>query len=181
MKTKKGFTIIEMLIVLTVVGILVPTTFSIVFVILRQQVRIYRVIETRRQGDYILSYIKDRLIRSNAMTNLDGSVTYCDDAGETHNGGNGSTVEFRDNQNNTYRIYRDGTTNSIIFDNGSLASSLNTTTVSISDFNIQCYRRGEYASPLIGVSYTISFNDSTPSPSEGTVALQYQTKIKLRE
>lgn len=177
---RKGFTLIEMLIVLTVVAILIPTTFSIVYVILRQQVRIYRVVETRRQGDYIMTFLKDKLIRTSRMTNVAGTTTYCATPGPSYNAGDGNTVSFVDNKDVTYRIYLDGTNKSIMYSTGS-PIALNNTNVEVTGLTIECDRRATYSSPLIGITYTVTFIDNTPSVQEGTIQLQYQTKIKLRE
>lgn len=187
---KKAFTLIEMLIVLTVVAILIPTVFSIVFVIMRQQVRIYRVIETRRQGDSVLTFIKDRLVRSKQITNYPASPSltpYCATAGATYTSTGGTDIAFLDNDDNRYILYLDSVNDNLMFrpllPNGTptgTANSVNNNLVAISDFQVSCARRAQEGSPLISVSYTIEFKDNT-AVEDGTVELQYQTKIKLRE
>lgn len=178
---RKAFTLIEMLIVLTVVAILVPTTFSIVFVILRQQVRIYRVVETRRQGDYIQSFIKDKLIRSTVMTNLNPYNTVrCQTAGPSYTDADGDNTSFLDTNAERYRIYLDGTDLKYNNETDILTTILNSSNVKVENFVISCVRRGDYSSPLVGISYDVEFIDNTPTIEEGTVRLHYQTKIKLR-
>lgn len=184
-KNKKGFTLLEMLIVMTIVGIILPTVFAIVFVIMRQQLRIYRVVETRRQGDYILSYIKDRLIRSKAITNASFSTSYCINSGDTFTADNqGRSVGFimQNVTEDKYQIYTpSGTTNLVFEPETGFPTNLNTSNIEIRNFNIDCYRRSTYASPLISIAFDIEFKDSTYTPEEGRVSLHYQTKVKLRE
>ena len=185
----KGFTLLEMLIVLTIVAIILPTVFAVVFVIMRQQVRIYRVVETRRQGDYILSFIKDKLIRSQQMNNHPApySTIHCSAAGsDFEDFSNGNNISFLDRDNVTrYRIYLDTATNNLNYEKvlpaPALTTVLNNTSVAITNFEIKCYRRGTYSSPLISISYDVTFIDTTFTVQEGTSTFHYQTKIRLRD
>lgn len=187
---RKAFTLIEMLIVLTVVSILIPTVFSIVYVIMRQQVRIYRVIETRRQGDSVLTFIKDRMVRSKQITNNPSSPPYtprCATVGPPVTSSNNTTedafdIAFLDNDDNRYRIYLNKTTGNLMFQPlpGGTATPINNNLVSVSSFVITCARRAQEGAPLISISYTIQFKDTT-AVEDVVVSLPYQTKIKLRE
>jgi len=183
---KKSFTLLEMLIVMTIVAIILPTVFAIVFVIMRQQVRIYRVIETRRQGDYILSYMKDRIIRSKGIENTLGPV--CDTSGfsfQTASADEGNDITLIDQNDAQYKFVQSGT--NINFHDLSvvpnLVTPLNTSPVQIvaDTFYIACFRRATYSSPLITISFDITYFDPTVTAQEGTVTIHYQTKVKLRE
>ena len=177
---KKGFTLIEMLIVLTVVAILLPTVFSIVIVIMRQQVRIYKVIETRRQGDYILTFIKDRLVRSNQMLNYPAGTQLCATAPSTSTATNGAAVSFLGNDDIEYRIFSQvsGTTTNLMFALPATSSgiTINNNLVEVINFSVQCGRRAGLGAPLINIAYTVRFKDA-----DFSVSIPYQTKIKLRE
>lgn len=178
---KKGFTLIEMLIVLTVVAIVLPTVFTIVIVIMRQQVRIYKVVETRRQGDYILTFIKDRLVRSNQMLDYPAGTQLCDTAPSTSPATDGSTVAFLGNDDVQYRIFSQtsgGTTNLMFASPANTVTpiTINNNLVDITNFSVQCGRRAGLGAPLINVSFTVRFKDP-----EFSVSIPYQTKVKLRE
>lgn len=152
---KKRFTLIEMLIVLTVVAIVLPTVFTIVIVIMRQQVRIYKVVETR-QGDYILTFIKDRLVRSNQMLDYPASTPPCYLAPSTSPATDGSTVSFLGNDDVEYRIFSQtsgGTTNLMFASpaNSATPITINNNLVDITNFSVQCGRRAGLGSPLINV------------------------------
>ncbi len=177
---KKGFTLIEMLIVLTVVAIVLPTVFTIVIVIMRQQVRIYKVVETRRQGDYILTFIKDRLVRSNQILDYPGGTQLCASAPSTSSPSDGSSVAFLGNDDVQYRIFSEtsgGTTNLKFASPATTTGiTINNNLVDITNFSVQCGRRAGLGSPLINVSFTVRFKDP-----DFSVSIPYQTKVKLRE
>ncbi len=178
---KKGFTLIEMLIVLTVVAIVLPTVFTIVIVIMRQQVRIYKVVETRRQGDYILTFIKDRLVRSNQILDYPGGTQLCASAPSASSASDGSAVAFLGNDDVQYRIFSQtsgGTTNLMFASpaNSATPITINNNLVDITNFSVQCGRRAGLGSPLINVSFTVRFKDP-----DFSVSIPYQTKVKLRE
>src|SRR3989344_3748847 len=86
MAKKKGFTMIEMLIVITLFIILLPTIFAILSTILRQQLRMYRMVEAKRQGDAALTFMKERILREGiTIRNSSGTISYCDSATPPNN------------------------------------------------------------------------------------------------
>lgn len=185
---KKAFTLIEMIIVLMVVSLLIPTVFSIVYVIMRQEVRIYRVVETRRQGDYMLTFIKDKIIRSKEIDRYTAPSTFvaqCTTNGSSYSSTSanpGADTSFVDNDDNKFRIYQNTTNKNLIYEAppGSTATTINNSRVQISNFTISCARKSTLGAPLINIAFTVTFKDTT-AVSEDPVVLNYQTKIKLRE
>lgn len=177
-----------MLIVLTVVAILIPTVFSIVFVIMRQQVRIYRVVEARRQGDSVLTFMKDRIVRSKQMTSYNGTSTFtplCATVGPVFASNTGATnVAFLDNDDNRYRLYlaSDNLMFATVNPNGTngTATPVNNNLVTISNLIIRCARKADTGAPLISITYTVTFKDTT-AVADNIPPLEYHTKIKLRE
>lgn len=65
MKTK-SFTLIEMVVVIGVIGFVLPILFSIIFLIIRQQTRIYSLQELKKQGDNAF-YSMQTSIRENGV------------------------------------------------------------------------------------------------------------------
>lgn len=182
---KKAFTLLEMLIVLTLVGILLSTVFSIIFVVLRQQVRIYRIIETRRQGDAILNFMKERLVRATGIETDTGvaictppvlPATYTDRAPSTGDDyvfiDSGSKYRFRLPAASTVLLYNDRIS--------LINSPLHSGTVDISAFSITCRRNALNSTAIVQFSYVVTFHDPTFTPGEGTTVLNYRAKVKLR-
>ena len=189
-KNKKGFTLLEILIVMTIVALILPTVFAIVFVIMRQQVRIYRVVETRRQGDYILNFIKDKIIRSKEIgAGVSPYTERCPvnpaSPTEFQSSTGGIDITFVDQNDVRYQIYQDSATDTLYYKkitSPGFTTKLNDPAhnIAIDSFTISCYRRSAYAKPIISVAYNISYVDATPTTEEGSVDLHYQTKVRLR-
>lgn len=191
-KNNKGYTLLEMLIVLMLIAIILPTIFSIIYILLQQQLRIYRLVETKRQGDRVMSYVKDKISRE-AGGVIQGGAPVCQNANDiaTQTGNlnilsfvRNTGTQFSFSPNNTGALMaRDQDTTILPTPTG-----LNDGMVTISNLTIQCFRRNTLINPLdpnrgvtlIGIAFTIQFNDVSDSPDELDAILQYQTKVRLR-
>lgn len=192
MKKNKGFTLIEMILVIGSIGLTLPLLFSIIFTILQQQVKISRLTEVKKQGDYILNVITNT-IRNYAVTihsalppnqsNLTCnfypeqpiSVAYFLDKYTTYFRFCKSSDGINCDDNNNYIA-----SFSSILNNGSpLTIPLNNNKIKITDFTLTCYKKTQFASPVVGIKFTISYNTSSTRPEENA-QMTYQTKVKLR-
>lgn len=181
MLDKKGFTFIELLIVIGVVGLTIPALFAIFFAILQQQSKVFRLSEVKRQGDYALN-IMASTIRNNAYALYSNSTLVtpqCDSPAETYS----STIYFKDKYNAWFSF---GVQNSKISSSSSVLAQpidLTTAKTSISNFSLSCERKADFSTPVIYISFDIDYNNNigavTPIPAE-QASLHYQTKIKLR-
>lgn len=182
---EKAFTLLEMLIVLSIVGILLSTIFSILFVVLRQQVRIARIIETRRQGDSILNFMKERIVRASSIEN-DAGTEICTApvlpaTFTTYAAGNGDDYVFVDGATEYKFRLPPGTTTLLYSDANTLVDSpLHNTRVTVTGFSIQCRRNASTTTALVQFAYTVTFVDPTATAGEGTTVLTYRSKVKLR-
>lgn len=179
-KFKNGFTFIEVLIVLGVVGLTIPALFAIFFAILQQQAKVFRLTEIKRQGDYALN-IMSSTIRNNAKSLYSDATLVteqCDDAGENYS----STVYFRD-ANNAWFTF--GLSSSKISSSSSAlaqAIDLTNTKTTIRNFTLSCQRKADFSTPVIYISFDIDYTNGvgvTPIPNE-QATMHYQTKVKLR-
>ncbi len=175
---KKAFTLLEMIIVLSLIGILLSTVFSILFVVLRQQVRIYRIVETRRQGDTILNFMKEKILRATEVTNAT-FVEQCTPALPAYAPPNAQNFLLADAALR-YRFYLVG--NDLVYNEppGVVTTPLNNNRVRVSGLAIECLFKSVNSTPVVQFSYTVTFLDATPSVEEGTVTLFYRSKVKLR-
>ena len=180
MKKRFGFTLMETVVVIGVVGLIIPVIFSIIYSIIRQQTKVYVLSQVKREGDSALNIIST-LIRNNAVSVHNAIPTVnnkiCDIEGGWETPQN---MYFMDKDGEWFRFYEDSlkiASDSSTFDTPvDLTSSLNS---KITNFVISCKGISVSASPLI----SISFNIKQPSESvrqEDTASLDYQTKIKLR-
>ncbi len=190
---KKGYTLIEMLIVISIVGLILPAIFTILFVIIQQQLRIYRIIETKKQGDYVLTFIKNKIIED-AVKIADETNEQCATAGTYYppfsDGqqptNDGSTFFFQTTQpTSKFNFYIDTEINTI--DDNSLVfnetvngiatpTQITSRKVIISNLAFQCVKKTNTGGALVRLSYVVTYNSTLGNP----VSYIYSTKVKLR-
>lgn len=180
---QSGFTLVEVLMVLGVIAVVVPSIMSISYVILSEQLRIYRLTETKRQGDYIANVMKEKIARD-ADVLFDNNTTsnVCVGAGDSFSSPGGATFDFIDENGNTFS-FREVANNMVITDLTvipTITSNLNDARVAITGLTIECSRKTRLTLPLVGFAFDVTFIDATPTVREGTITLHYQTKVKLR-
>lgn len=191
MKNKNSFTFIETLVVISVLGLIFPILFSTFFVILRQQLKINRLTEVKRQGDSIVRILEET-IKNNAYKIYDDSGEICE-AGNSNPifPHSGTPSYFKDKYNSEFSIVHDFPNLFITYpDQLSYVpvftfprGELNSLKVIISDFTISCQRNAQYSSPLVNINFNICYkiNDVCDSSKpEETALLEYQANIKLR-
>lgn len=67
MGNKKGFTLLEMLVVVSITGLLMPAFFAIVYSLFRQQIQLVNLQKVKEGGDFAMR-IMTNTIRNNAVT-----------------------------------------------------------------------------------------------------------------
>ena len=187
MKKNKAFTLIETIVVVAVLGLTLPVIFSIFFVILQQQTKIYRLNTTKKEGDYIINIlentIKNQANSIHSAKPLSDANKEC--ATDSSNYGVSPSVTkiyFLDNGNNWFGY---SLNNSSIASDSALLGLVDLTSskTRINNFSISCSRTYKYSQPTVSLSFDIEFcNDVACSQTrpEETSSLHYQTKIKLR-
>ena len=172
----KGFTLIEVIVVIAVIGMVIPAIFSVIFAILQQEAKIYQLSEVKRQGDNALSIIEST-IKSYAVSIHDaptGGNEVCGSAGDS-----GTAAYFRDSTDTWFRFY---VNNNKIVSNSAVVNAtgdLTKASVTVSNFAVTCTRPNGAAPPLVNIQFKVSGNGSSTRP-EDRAELDYRTKIKLR-
>ena len=172
---KKGFTLIEVMVVIAVIAMVVPALFYMVFMILLQQVKIYRLSEAKRQGDFALTSITSN-IRNAAVSTYDTANTteLCAGTGDISDIG-----KFRDQYDNWFNY---------VLVSGKISSGssiLNTTTdltksnVTVTDLTLKCFKTASFSPSIVEVKFTITAGDVS-ARAEEKATLVYQTRVKLR-
>jgi type II secretory pathway pseudopilin PulG len=181
---KRSFTLIETIVVVAVIGLTLPVLFAIIFTLMRQQVKIYRLSQVKREGDYVIN-LMENTIRSRAVTIHSGVPSdaniVCKDAGIP----SASSLYFLDEDKQWFGY---------LFNSNSIASKsadlthpsidlISSKTV-VSNFSISCSRSSLYSPASILLSFDICYNTGSGCtsirPEEITSILHYQTRIKLR-
>lgn len=187
---KKSFTLIEVIIVMGVLAIMLPTIFSIVYVVIQQQLRVHRIVETKQQGDIILTYIKETISRESYGLSDSNGNPYCVTAGSSFNSGSGNIYFYKGNnaQPDLFEFSIGG--GNIFYQEYSFniawgytivtSIRLNSRAVQVTDLFIECRKKDDNSFPMVSISYNVTFNDATPLPGEPVTTLHYHTKLKLR-
>ena len=186
MGVKKGFTLIETIVVLVVLSLTIPTIFAIIFGIVRQQTKIYRLSKVKEEGDFILNTTAT-LVKNSALSIHSGNPPSdaneeCASSGESYS--STSRLFFKDQEGDWFRIllssdkissYSSSTTTSVFLNSGKTI---------VSGLSIGCDRVADYSPPVVNLSfdicYVVSTGNCTSTRPEETASLHYQTKIKLR-
>ena len=169
----RGFTLVEVAIVLTIISILLPAGFALFIANLRAQTKILTLQEVKRNGDLALDTM-ETLIKAKAtrIENSSGAAV-CTTAGSSYSG-------------DLYFIDDDGESFTFYWENDRIASESASTTYLTTDdvvvynnFTIECKRESTFTPPLISVFFQVDQALVTDRPEE-SASLVYQTKIRLR-
>lgn len=184
MHGSKGFTFLEIIVVVGVIGLVLPALFAILFAIISQQTKLFALQEVKRQGDSALSVIENT-IKKNAVgiysdSNLAANNEVCLTSTSTYQGdGTGTDFWFKDKQGGAYKFYLKpvtATANSLNKFTSLSDDPITPTNVSISTpisgIFISCYRTGTFVPAIVSVQFTV-----THIPTQ--TSLTYVTKIKL--
>lgn len=178
---RMGFTLIEVLIVVSVMAVALPAVFGLFFINLQSQKKTYILQETKRNGDGALATMEN-LIRSHAVKIVDESDNeLCATAGASES--NLTEIRFKDVDDNTF-IFSQNTADSESIKIASSSSTginvpLTATTVSVTSLAFGCKRPSSFSSPIVSIAFTVT-QAGNPGRSENEDSLTYGTQVKLR-
>lgn len=191
----KGYTLIEMLIVITIIGLVLPAVFTILFSIMRQQLRIHQLNEVKKQGDYISSFMRNKITtegvkiaKSSDVNAVDGTLTdeqciasgsiYPPDAPTNRT----QAFYFFTKQRPNYFIFTTDNENLVLFESeNEKKSTLTTSKVKITQLGFACYKRANIAVPIVELVFTVEYNNSSGVSNPGDVTkLTYRSKMRLK-
>ena len=183
--SKKGFTLVEMLVVLGIVAITLPAVFTILFTIIREQARVYALKQIKREGDFVLNKISNQI--RNYATGIYEDITLnnevCDKAGAGQNPyvDNGNSFYFKDRNGEWFQYYLSNT-NIASGSSTTVPVNLTSNKVDVSNFSISCNRAGDpagsYAPPTIILSFNIGYHHA--QFQEELATLNFQTQIAMK-
>ena len=187
MRGLRSFTLIEVIVVIATLSIALPAMFAIMFVIMREQIKIQVLQQVKKEGDFVLDVMEDT-IRNYAVEIEDDTQTKkCDKAGAQHSSTYGSKLVFVDKFGNRFKFYINN--NQIASDSMRMDKTeirtLSSDKVSISNISnegtpvpfISCKRSTNYSPPVVSINFKVTYNTSQP---ENQIQMSYRTKIKLR-
>lgn len=173
-----GFTLIEVVIVIFIIGLFLTTLFSMFFLIIKSQARLVYLNEVKKNGDYLLNYLKYFL--KNDVVKI-SSIGY-----------NQEDCNFND-KDKIYTISKSNSGHSFFLNSNNAIQEnaidvdgvyvpqetfpLNSFKTRIKNLKFSCSQNNIHAPPLITVGFSIEYNyNNTIFES---ISLNYRTNIKL--
>lgn len=185
-KLKKGFTLIEIIVTFGIIAIVLPALFSIIFVIFNEEVKVLRLSEVKRQGDFALSSIENNIRNFGYKIYSEASMTneQCTSASPTYGPVSAASFYIRDNSASIlrYRLSSDKiASDSAYQDTGVTYATVYLTNdkVTISDFFLSCRWVSDYVAPLITATFTVSYKTSSLKAEE-IASMNYRTSVRPR-
>jgi type II secretory pathway pseudopilin PulG len=165
-----GFTLVETIVVTGIVGITLPLLFTTFFVVMQQQAQVYRLSEVKRQGDEALASVMNAL-------QSDAGMLYDHNNNEVCNTTSTTPV-------NVARFFSpSGTGGSFQLVEGKLlkdGAEITDNKTRVEYLCVQCVRTNMNTTPFVDVSFRISSALTGSSRPEDKIAMDYFTKVKLR-
>lgn len=183
-KIKKAFTLIETIVVIAVIGLTLPVLFATILILMRQQVKIYRLSQAKREGDYLIN-IMENTIRNRAVTIYKSAVIndsniVCQDAPNSYSSPT-SDLYFLDEAKQFFGYKLNGAT---VASDSANPVNLTSSKIIVSNFSISCLRNTIYSPPSVLLGFDICYNTGsglcTSTRPEEVTSIHYQTRIKLR-
>lgn len=174
-RIKNGFTFVELVVTIGIVAFIVPTIFSISFLIFRQQTILYSFHEIKRQGDNVSQIIKNSLgtnARKIIASDLNNEVDICPVI-------TSPTPTFfpqlfvEDKYGNNYSFVLESNpvpTPNKVASIGATTVYLTNPDVSISNLEFSCYKSSLSSPSVVTAKYNVSKNGQS---------LDYRLKIRL--
>lgn len=176
-KSPKGFTLIETVVVIAVISITLPVLIFIIMSLMRMQLKINRLNQVKREGDYIINTIensiRDKAVSIHSTIPLEDNIE-CSTDNSTFSG---SSLYFLDKTGKWFGY--EGGINTIASTSTISTINLTSSNITISGFSIRCSRKAIFSPPTVAISFTIGFNSNSTRPEEIS-SMFYQTRIKLR-
>lgn len=178
-KNKVGLTIIELIIVITVIGISLPAIFGLFFTMLRARAKTYALQEVKRNGDNALT-IMETLIRQRALSIYSDSTLANEICAATSSQSNGP-LYFKDKDAALFYFIAEGVNPVIIASHtASLTYNLTNQKVAVSNFSMQCFRKITFSPSIVKIDFDITSFSTSATRQEENAKIHYTTQVKLR-
>ncbi len=180
----RGFTLIEVIVVISTLAFTLPIVTIILFIIIRQQIAVTRMAESKRQGDQATALIQNVLTQEVDRMYGNGGVVVCEnDTGVIQDilffmDKNGDDIQFGVS-NGVLNITRvtSGVESTEPLTNSQKVIVENSLTY---PFTVQCIRNRTYTDPIVGISFSVIPFGNFRTEELTTMRLHYSTKVIIR-
>lgn len=177
-KSRSGFTLIEMMVAVGVIAIVTPVIFNLLFISFRNEIRVRYLKTVKNGGDFALSSTNS-IIRQFAFRVVDCTTPTTE---ITTDYSSSSEICFRTKDSQYFRLYLTGGafvigpvgSNTVV--PGINATITDNTQITISDLNISATKSYSFTSHMVSISFKVCKANTT----EQSVCLNYASKAKIR-
>lgn len=175
---KKSFTLIEMIVVIGVIALLVPTIFAMTFALIRQQLTLFGYSELKRQGSLVQQSIRNT-IATRGMSVTDSSYSDIDICPPltSPTPTPAQRIYLLDTNNEGFSFFQE-LAEPYRFASYSASTGktyfLTNSNISLTDVAFTCYRTDEASSPFVYASYTTS-----KSILDRVISLPFKIRVQL--
>lgn len=195
--TQHGFTLVEVIIVLSIIALSFPILFSTLFVVSRQQVATNRLTDVKQQGDAVMNYLTMRL-RNNAIqiqthnginwvNACEGATGVVEKVTESTSATYGS-VSFLDDETQTDSVLKVSKgqlcrqpqpDDPLDISTDICEEPLTNRSVKVSNLMIQCINIDTTTSPFVEISFVLTGANTQVTKTDSPV-MSFSTKVQLR-
>jgi len=179
-KRRSSFTLMETLVAVAIIALMTPAMFGMIYGVIRAQVRIYQLKVAKREGDYFLTIMENRLRNDVMVVNgdtPDGEV--CTSLVPSYS--SPSIIYFTDRDGDSLSFALDSASKRIKMTTTAGDSYLTSDAVSVSPIDnvfFSCEKKGDYLGSLVRVQFTIQYNRTNNLSKP--VLMNYQTWVLIR-
>ncbi|HLD26525.1 MAG TPA: prepilin-type N-terminal cleavage/methylation domain-containing protein [Patescibacteria group bacterium] len=180
----RGFTIIELIVVIGIIGITIPAIFGIFFTMLQARAKTYVLQEVKRNGDNAVN-IMETLIKQRAV-GIYSDQTLITEICSTASSQSqlNDQLYFKDKDGAVFYFIYDGASPSKIASRTASATDIYNLTnqkVSVeSSFSMQCFRKNTFSPPIVRIDFDVVSYSPTSTRQEENAKIHYTTQVKLR-
>lgn len=179
----RAFTLIEVIVVISTLAFTLPIVTIILFIIIRQQIAVTRMTESKRQGDQAIALIQNVLSQEVVSMQDSGGAVCTNDTGVIK-----SISFFKDSTGNEVRFgVTDGALNITRVTSGGESTKPITNSQKVivendptNPFVVQCIRSKTYTDPIVGISFSVVPFGNFRTEELVTMRLHYSTKVIIR-
>jgi len=166
---KSGFTLIEILVVVGILGIIAVIASNVFFTTLRSSGKTKALTTVKQNGDYALS-VMERLIRDSQEVMTNSAGQYC------VAGMKKIKVKRIDGTEVEFACEEEGTVNGRIASN---SARLISSGVKVDQCSFDCESKGQFYPKTVTIKFTLSQSAVTTKPEE-QASVNFQTTVSVR-
>jgi prepilin-type N-terminal cleavage/methylation domain-containing protein len=182
-----GFTMVEVIVVIAIIGITVPILFSTLFITMKQQANVNKLTTVKRQGDIVMQHITS-FIRNHVTDIQIAGTSVCAPGSGVNTITNMQSTSFAtfigqtdsSIQNTFYTVAKSSTVTQLCVDdvqNTTCIRPLTNTKVTLKDFKIRCVRKSAQVAPMIEIEIVLATPDGV-SVSGAAASMNFVTKVQ---